>query len=289
MSVQSIQKVAQFDNNKGKNYREILDLLKQGKVPISLEFYNKNRAGIERKLLAYLPAASNLHGSFAPQGVSFEDANKKYGNRYDGYHVSEDPSTGEKILFPLAKKLPDAKGNEVDVPKAKDSIVLVRLDSVDGKPTMEQGHDPKTKETLVQLNTDKIICVPFLTMDGWYELKNGNFEKSDASNPNANYVWRADGVNWNGVFALGNSGVGNYGDRNLIADHGPSNRLGVLISADGAKIAAKPEIKIAAASNMKKLVANANHEVENAATWLPDGWLANTKLLIEQIKKQLGQ
>jgi hypothetical protein len=233
MSVKSIQKIVQFDNNRGKNYRELLDLLKQGICPISPESYNTDRHKIVRKLLSYLPAASDIHGSYAPQGVSFADANKQYGRRYDGYHVSEDPITREKILFPLAQKLPDAKGNEVDVLNEKDGIILVRLGSAGGKPSIEYEHDSKKNETRVHPNTDEVICVPFITSDGWNELKNGNFEKSDASNPSANYVWRANSMNWNGVFSLDNYYFGNHGG-DLVANHAPSSRLGVLgIIEDG--------------------------------------------------------
>ena len=230
---QNIQKVAQFDNSKGKTYREILDLAKQGKTPISIAFYNKNRNAIVNELLAYLPATSDLHGSFAPQGATFKEANSKYGSRYEGYHVSEDSQTGEKILFPMAKKLPDAKGNEITVADAKDSIVLVKLDIVNGKPTIEYDHDAKKNETLVSLNTSDLTCVAFPTKDGWYELQNGIFVKSDSSNQNANHLSRADGVNWNGLFALGDYGLGDYG-RVVVADHLPSSRVGVLAKETGA-------------------------------------------------------
>ena len=229
---QNIQKVAQFDNSKGKTYREILDLAKQGKTPISIAFYNKNRNAIVNELLAYLPATSDLHGSFAPQGATFKEANSKYGSRYEGYHVSEDSQTGEKILFPMAKKLPDAKGNEITVADAKDSIVLVKLDIVNGKPTIEYDHDAKKNETLVSLNTSDLTCVAFPTKDGWYELQNGIFVKSDSSNQNANHLSRADGVNWNGLFALGNCDLG-YG-RGVGADRLPSDRVGVLAKETGA-------------------------------------------------------
>ena len=200
MAQLNMQKIAQFD--KGKAYKEILDLAKDGKFPISREFYNKNRQEIIDKFLAYLPCTSDLHGSFAPQGVSFRDANQKYRKRYEGYNVSKDSKTGEKILFPLAKELPDAKGNSVNVLDAKDHIILVKLESINGKPTIEYEHDKNKNETLLSLNSGNILCTPFPTNDGFYELQNNIFVKSDISNPNANYILRADGKNWNGLFAL---------------------------------------------------------------------------------------
>ena len=232
---QNIQKVAQFDNSKGKTYREILDLAKQGKTPISIAFYNKNRNAIVNELLAYLPATSDLHGSFAPQGATFKEANSKYGSRYEGYHVSEDSQTGEKILFPMAKKLPDAKGNEITVADAKDSIVLVKLDIVNGKPTIEYDHDAKKNETLVSLNTSDLTCVAFPTKDGWYKLQNGIFVKSNSSDSNANYLHRADDANWNGFFVYGVVGeVDGGGLRGVLADDWLSHRFGVLAKETGA-------------------------------------------------------
>jgi len=224
MAQLNMQKIAQFDNNKGKAYMEILDIAKMGKLPISREFYNKNRQEIRDKFFAYLPCASDLHGSFAPQGVSFRDANQKYGSRYEGYNVSEDSKTGEKILFPLAKELPDAKGNAINVLDAQNHVILVKLESINGKPTIEYEHDKNKNETLLSLNSGNILCTSFPTNGGYYELQNNIFVKSDSSNPNANYLYRVDGKNWNGLFALGFG----YDDRVLVAGHLPSGRLGVL-------------------------------------------------------------
>jgi len=218
MALQNIQRIAPF-NGKGKNYREILDLAKEGKTPISVELYNENRNTIwQRKqrestterLMNYLPAASDLHGSYAPQGATFKEANRKYGSRYDGYHVSEDSQTKEKILFPLAKKLPDESGREITVGNAKDRIILVRIKFVDGKPTIEYEYDAHRKETRLHLNTSDVSCVKFPTKEGSYEFKNGIFARSDDSN--ANNLYRADGVSWNGFFSLGADlkGLGAY-------------------------------------------------------------------------------
>ena len=273
MAVANIQKIARFEdqdgNRAGKNYRGNLDTLKQGKVPIPLEFYNRTIPGIvrdvlayanavpdmsgpcrlqgvsfpeiskecekryeiAREFLAYLPAASDIHGSYAPQGVSFSEAGKKYGKRYEGYHVSEGPISGEKILFPLPKKLPDAQGNEVNVLEARDRIILLNLDVADG-PSVDYEHNAKKNETLLHLN-GKLTCVPFPASNGWIEMKNGSFEKSDDSNPNAIYLWRANGASWNGIFLLGfDAGYDHF--RSLLANRGPSYLSGVLARDPGA-------------------------------------------------------
>ena len=171
-----------------------------------------------------MPVALNLHGSYAPKGITFAEANRQHGLRYDGYHVSEDLKTGEKILFPLAEKLPDASGKEIIVADAKDSIILVELNIVNGKPTIKYERNAKKNETLLHLDTTGITCVAFPLHDGWYELKNGIFVKSDGSNPNAIHLLRADSSNWNGFFAMGIP----FRPEVLIVHYPPSQSLGVL-------------------------------------------------------------
>ncbi len=237
----NLQKIA-GRGSEGKTYREILDLAKQGKIPISLEFYNSNRRAIVKEFSTCLPMVSDLHGSYAPQGATFKEANSGYAGRYEGYHVSEDLKTGERILFPLPKKLPDEKGNEVVVAQAKDSIIMLKLGIAGGKPTIEYSHDAAKNETLVILNTSDLTCVAFPTADGWHTLKGGIFVKSDSSDKNANYLYRANGRNWNGFFALGdymNPYIFIY-NWNVRADCRPSYPVG-LLAKEGGFAAPKPE------------------------------------------------
>ncbi len=218
----------------GKTYREILDLARLGKTPISIEFYNDNKRAVVKELQTCLPMVSDLHGSYAPQGATFREANSRYAGRYDGYHVSEDSKTGERILFPLPKKLPDANGNEVAVADAKDSIILLRLGFSGGKPTIDYSYDAKMNETLVIPNTSDLVCVAFPTIDGWHTLKSGIFVKSGSSDKNANFLYRADYRNWNGLFAIGNIDFGFFDYHYLLAGLPPSSCLEVSAKNGGA-------------------------------------------------------
>ena len=228
-------------------YRGILDLAKQGKIPFSVEFYNKHIGGVR---VFQLPAASNLHGSYAPRGATFGEANAKYGKLYEGYHVSEDYKTRERILFPLAKTLPDAKGNEITVATAKDRIILVKLGIADGKPTIEYEHDAKKRETLIHPMQSEITCVKYPSSYEWYEFKNGEFVESNKKNIEANFLYQANrgendndpGASWNGFFVFGygylalpekmSYSVGSF-ERDLVSGYPPYQSVKVLTIEKG--------------------------------------------------------
>lgn len=228
--MENIQPIAKFSGTRGKNYREILDLLKQGKVLISAETYIGNKKEIFKTFREYLPTVAGIHCSYAPLGVSFSDANKKYGKHYEGYHVSEDAFTGEKILFPLAKKLLGKNGIEVDVFSAVDHIILVRLDSVDGKPAIEYEYSAKGKETRLYLNADQSIVRAPVNYH-YVELKGGVFTESKSSNPKAYSIWRSKEENWNGIAILGWCDPMSFQDDVFLINQQPSKRVGVLAKA----------------------------------------------------------
>jgi len=249
------QGIPPYDSIGGKKYREILDLAKQGKIPISPEYFNDKIIDKSRSIMHIVPPlASNLHGSCAEAGKTFAEANAKYwskDSRYKGYHVSKDYKTGEKILFPLAKILPDENGNDIIVADAKDRIILVSLNFKDGEPTIEYEHDAKRKETWVLPEMGAITCVPYPDSYGWHEFKNGVFVKSDKANPNANYLYQANRsetdwvpeINWNGFFVFGfgylalpekiSYSIGSF-ERDLVSGYPPSQPVRVLAFEKGA-------------------------------------------------------
>jgi|GEM_PF-5305161 len=178
----------------------------------------------------YLPVVSSLHGSYGKFGLTFRESNKDYWPKYDGYHVSDamngmnymDGSPiyeGEKILFPLPKKLPDAQGKEIIVADAKDHIILANLEvethSVQTRigpfrisrefrvPTIEYEYNRRKKLTIVHVNENNLKCVPFIPYpsdDDYYELKNGSFVKSPV--PLMGFHISRLNENWNGFFSL---------------------------------------------------------------------------------------
>ncbi len=227
----TIRKVARYEGNEGITHRGILDLAKQGTRLMPLDFYRENRAEIVRGFLDCFPLASDIHGSTAPINKTFREANQTYWPEYEGYHVSRDKRTGERILFPLPKTLPDADGKEISVWDAKNSIVLVRIGNVDGKPAIEYEYDGKKGETLLHLNTSEILCAPAPRTFEHYEWKDGVFVKSDSSNyENAYSMAMHEHKNWNGIAAIGGGCIGHcFGiGMNLVFNYDPSLPLGVL-------------------------------------------------------------
>ncbi|PIN83795.1 hypothetical protein COV61_02075, partial [Candidatus Micrarchaeota archaeon CG11_big_fil_rev_8_21_14_0_20_47_5] len=163
--------VAKFDNNQRRTLTQIFDLQTKGAIPISIERYAAEWGKIGNRFLAYLPCASDRFGSYAPQGVSFADANKQFESRYDGYIVSEykdEKGNSKKLLFKLEKNLSDGKGNEIDVLNAVDNILLARLGLVNDEPVIQYEIDNKENAIIVRANPDKMICVPVFTKNGWH-------------------------------------------------------------------------------------------------------------------------
>ena len=238
VALQNVQGIA--TRKAGMNYKEILDLVKQGKAPIGHVLYARSRESLYRKFSAYLPAASNIHGSYASPGVSFSEASKEYGARYRGYHVSEDKKTDEKILFPLAKTLLGPDGKETDVLQAKNCIILMNLVAADGTPANGYEYDKGKNETLITIGKNaRQVITHFPSKTGWWVFsESGEFKAPAAGrhpyyDPDASLVVRAEGVNWNGIFFLGAEPTGQI-DRCLFAYLMPSDRAGVLATKIGA-------------------------------------------------------
>lgn len=237
-----IGKIAKTINNEGRNYNQIVRLARKGEIPLGIGFFNQNKGTIgsreefgqfrsgHSEFEQYLPLAVGDHYSYAPLGASFRDANRMYERRYDGYHVSEDLLFKLKVLFKLEEILPDENGQEVCVMDAVDRAISVRLGLAGGKPVIEGEYDWKERAIVVNADPKFCICAPFITENYWYELKNGVWVKSYASNPNANFVERANGVNWNGFFALEANSIH---PSSISARHPPSCRLGLLVQAAG--------------------------------------------------------
>ena len=238
-----------------KAYWAILHRLgKTGETPISLQSYNECKKEFYKDYKGAVsnyakesirgngrpdrqPFALSLHGSYVPLHETFIQANKKYWDedaRYKGYNVSIDMQTGEKVLFRLAEKLRDENGNEIAVADARDHIILTKIYSVNGKSSIAYERDTGRNETWVYPDPNYSTCVTFPTQDGWYELRNGIFVKSNISNPDANYLRRAYDANWNGIFAAGSDAAGYFDIRNLMALHTPSYGLVMLVQETGA-------------------------------------------------------
>ncbi|MEM4348715.1 MAG: hypothetical protein QXN37_04050 [Candidatus Anstonellaceae archaeon] len=224
-----IKEVATFDGNQGKEYRQIIDIASKGGRLLSLEEYVSNRAEIVKYFRKALPAASNMHCSYAPPDATFADAAHQYGSRYAGYHVSEDLRSGEKILFPLPSRI--WMNQQLVNPVSMTNIAIIIMLEMDGKPTLAYEYDPKRKETLIHINDiNAIQIIAFPTESGWYRFTSvRGFEK--ASGPDsyrAFYLWRSN-RNWNGILSLGRIVRDfTYSGESIGADHRPSYHLGIL-------------------------------------------------------------
>jgi hypothetical protein len=289
---QKVRKIAQSDGDKGHTYGRIMrDFARKGQIPISIEFYNKNS-----HVIPYSPFRSNCHGSYAPQDVSFEAANAQYSEekkRYGDCHVSIDPETGKKVVVRLLRKTvlladaekPKSEWAEVGILQLVNHIISFELGKPGEKPNCEYEYDRKGKADVTTPVPEALMAAPFITKDGVYELKDGVWVKSNLSNPNANTVVRADGVNWNGLFALGSKFHGRY----VLADLQPSVLSEVLIIVENAlvgaaKLGLKEIAKAAGTDYNTLLVLLEKGDIDTARTLLKKGTIK--ELIDAMLRKQ---
>ncbi|MCX6770659.1 MAG: hypothetical protein NTX79_01250 [Candidatus Micrarchaeota archaeon] len=277
----TVTKLAQYDNSKGLTQKEAISTANRMNSRI---LSNKEFDG--RLVLSDTwKSEKEVYPAWTGTLVAFKGKNEKLGDvvKYT------DSKTNTTYLFEVPKEYQKernailvvnhgflASGDALIVPNEKGSIVT---------------YDISDKSQVA-------LLLNFPSSDGWYSADNkfgiplGNGISS--SNTDARYLYKVQ--NYVGLLARGDY-FGNSYRRGVDAGVRPSNRFGVLISTEDAKMgaatlkpeAAKGEITIVANGDFKAALAEAKQEVANAAAVLKDGVLAKTQEFFAKIEAQLKE
>ena len=152
----------------------------------------------------YFPAFTNLHISYVPPELSFQEASEQGQGKYLVAHYDFGRLSARLILPEAAK---DESGKMISVKEARDSIIVVKLGIEDGKPTMEYNLDSGGKEYLITISPHaEVYCLPF-------PKKSGNYAENSLGIPTISpgpefsgamaYLGRDDKYNMNTVLVCG--------------------------------------------------------------------------------------
>ena len=276
----TVTKLAQYDNSKGLTQKEAISTANRmgSRILANKEFDGRLVLSDTWK------SEKEVYPAWTGTLVAFKGKDEKLGDvvKYT------DSKTNTTYLFEVPKEYQKernailvvnhgflASGDALIVPNEKGSIVT---------------YDISDKSQVA-------LLLNFPSSDGWYSADNKFGIPLGAgissSNTDARYLYKVQ--NYVGLLARGF--IGGDCRWGVSADLQPSNRFGVLISTEDAKVgaatlkpaAAKTEITIVANSDFKAALVEAKQEVANAAAVLKDGVLAKTQEFFAKIEAQLKE
>jgi len=269
-------KLAQYDNNKGLTQVKAIATANDKGVRIL-----SNKEFDQRLVLSdTYKSEREVYPAWTGTLVAFKGEGAKLGD------VVEYTSKGITYILEVPKEYQNEKN----------AILVVNHGFIDGKAIIVPSEKGSTITYEITDKSQIALLQNFPTSDGWYSADSkfgipiGNEISSD--NSDTRYLYKVQ--NYVGLLARG-----------IILDlrwvvyaiGQSSNRFGVLVDTEAAKVvtaskpeaAAKAEIKIVANDDFKAALTAAKNEVVSAAALLKDGALARTQEFFAKIEAQLKE
>ena len=276
----TVTKLAQYDNSKGLTQKEAISTANRmgSRILANKEFDGRLVLSDTWK------SEKEVYPAWTGTLVAFREKGAKLGD------VVKYTDSGTTYIFEVPKEYQNEKNAILVVNHGflADGNALI-LPNEKGR---EITYDITDKSQIALLQN-------FPSSDGWYNADNKFGIPLGAgissSNTDARYLYKVQ--NYVGLLARGFISIYGLNRRNVYAIIQPSNRFGVLISTEDAKVGAatlkpavaKTEITIVANGDFKAALAEAKQEVANAAAVLKDGVLAKTQEFFAKIEAQLKE
>ena len=277
-----VTKLAQYDNSKGLTQREAISTANRmgSRILANKEFDGRLVLSDTWK------SEKEVYPAWTGTLVAFKGKDEKLGDvvKYT------DSKTNTAYLFEVPK----------EYQKERNAILVVNHGFLaSGDALIVPNEKGSTVTYDISDKSQVALLLNFPSSDGWYSADNKFGIPLGAgissSNTDARYLYKVQ--NYVGLLARGVDDIDGINRWGVLADIQPSDRFGVLISTEDAKVGAatlkpavaKTEITIVANGDFKAALAEAKQEVANAAAVLKDGVLAKTQEFFAKIEAQLKE